>query len=113
MNSNSTQNVNTLFLKMFYIFIFCIFPFGVFSQTKNADKQEAIPLAQINSDTKTDPKQTPRRVDQRKGTWSFQWGYNRDSYTQSDISFHGPGYNFTLKDVVAKDKPENLIHPFI
>ncbi|AAS71122.1 hypothetical protein [Leptospira interrogans] len=107
---NSIQSVNIFLRKMFYIFIFCIFPFAAFSQTKNADKQEAIPFAQINPETKTDlsSKQTPRRVDQRKGSWSFQWGYNRDSYTQSDISFHGPGYHFTLKDVVARDKPEKF-----
>lgn len=50
----------------------------------------------------------PRSIDERKGTWSIQWGYNRDAYTQSDINFRGPGYRFTLKDVVAKDKPENI-----
>jgi hypothetical protein len=47
-----------------------------------------------------------RPVDEKKGRWSFQWGYNRASFTQSDINFKGPGYQFTLKDVVAKDKPE-------
>ncbi|MCE9598889.1 MAG: hypothetical protein K8S54_13060 [Spirochaetia bacterium] len=50
----------------------------------------------------------PRNVDQRKGTWSFQWGYNREAFTQSDINFRGPGYRFTLKEVVAKDKPERV-----
>lgn len=53
-------------------------------------------------------KKDVRRVDQRKGKWTFQWGYNRSSYTQSDINFRGQGYRFTLKDVVAKDKPESF-----
>jgi len=43
-----------------------------------------------------------------KGKWTFQWGYNRSSYTQSDINFRGPGYNYTLKAVDAKDKPESF-----
>ncbi|MBL8020842.1 MAG: hypothetical protein JNM27_14320 [Leptospirales bacterium] len=50
----------------------------------------------------------PRNVDQRKGTWCYQWGYNREAFTQSDINFRGPGYRFTLKEVVAKDKPEKF-----
>ncbi|MBI3395275.1 MAG: hypothetical protein HY042_05535 [Spirochaetia bacterium] len=55
--------------------------------------------------TKQDP---APNVERRAGHWSFQWGYNRDSYTQSDITFTGPGYKFTLKDVVAYDKPERV-----
>jgi len=47
-------------------------------------------------------------VHSKQGTWNFQWGYNRTSYTQSDINFRGPGYHYTLKSVVAKDKPESF-----
>ncbi len=37
----------------------------------------------------------------------FQWGYNRDWYTKSDIHFvDGDKYDFTIYDVVAKDKPD-------
>jgi len=32
------------------------------------------------------------------------WGYNRDYYLKSDISIHGPGYNFTIYNVSALDK---------
>ncbi len=49
----------------------------------------------------------------RAGRWSFQWGYNRSSYTQSDITFTGPGYEFTLKDVVAYDKPERVSEVYV
>lgn len=55
----------------------------------------------------------PRNVTDRKGHWSIQWGYNRDSYTQSDINFRGPGYRFTLHSVDAKDKPERLSTVYI
>ncbi len=32
------------------------------------------------------------------------WGWNRDSYTTSDIRFKGTNYDFTLSDVIAKDR---------
>jgi hypothetical protein len=41
----------------------------------------------------------------RKGEYYFFWGYNRSSYANSDISFHGKGYDFTLHDIVAYDLP--------
>lgn len=44
-----------------------------------------------------------RKVTERKGTMFGYWGWNRAAYTQSDINLHGPGYDFTLHDVVAKD----------
>lgn len=36
----------------------------------------------------------------------LQWGYNRAQFSTSDIRFTGPGYDFTLQEVVAKDRPE-------
>lgn len=42
----------------------------------------------------------------RKGKFYISWGGNRDYYTKSDITFKGNGYNFTLQDVKAKDKPK-------
>ncbi len=37
----------------------------------------------------------------------FQWGYNRDWYTKSDVHFKdGDKYDFTVYDMVAKDKPD-------
>lgn len=40
------------------------------------------------------------------GTLFFYWGYNRSYYTQSNIRFVGENYDFTLKNVVAKDRPD-------
>lgn len=34
----------------------------------------------------------------------FLWGYNREKYSNSDIHFHGTGYDFTVYDVKAKDR---------
>jgi len=39
-----------------------------------------------------------------KGKFYAHWGWNRAAYSSSDITFKGDNYNFTLKDVVAKDK---------
>ena len=39
----------------------------------------------------------------RKGKMYVHWGWNVSSYSNSDISFRGNDYNFTLSDVVAKD----------
>jgi hypothetical protein len=57
-----------------------------------------------------------------KGKLYFYWGYNRDAYTKSDISFKGEGFDFTINDVKAYDRqtpfgwaayflPENLTIP--
>lgn len=43
-----------------------------------------------------------------KGKWFVNWGGNRESYTKSDITFSGNGYNFTLQDVKAHDKPKGV-----
>ncbi len=34
------------------------------------------------------------------------WGYNRAQYSVSNIHFEGPGYDFILHDVAAKDAPK-------
>lgn len=41
---------------------------------------------------------------QNKGKFYAYWGWNRASYSASDITFKGENYNFKLTDVVAKDK---------
>lgn len=41
----------------------------------------------------------------KKGDAYFYWGWNRSAYTMSDIHFKGEGYDFTLYDVVAHDRP--------
>ena len=49
-----------------------------------------------------------RELVQRKGKFFFYWGYNRAAFTNSDIHFTGPGYDFTLKDVQANDRPQDF-----
>lgn len=43
-----------------------------------------------------------------KGSFYFQWGWNQAQYTTSDIHFTGPGYDFTLHNVKAKDRPTHF-----
>ena len=43
-----------------------------------------------------------------KGNLFIHWGYNRSGYTTSDISFEGPGYDFELKNVAAKDRQSSF-----
>lgn len=40
----------------------------------------------------------------RKGNFFIYWGWNRAAYTTSDIYFSGNDYDFTLENVVAKDR---------
>jgi hypothetical protein len=55
---------------------------------------------------------TDSQKPKKKGSLYFLWGYNRDSYTKSDIHFkstadnnpQGP-YDFTFYNAMAKDKP--------
>ena len=42
---------------------------------------------------------------QAQGTLYGYWGYNVSAYTKSDLRFVGQGYDFTLKNSVAKDNP--------
>lgn len=41
----------------------------------------------------------------KKGKIFVFWGWNRAVYSNSDIHFKGDGYNFTLKNVEAQDRP--------
>lgn len=41
----------------------------------------------------------------RKGQFHVYWGWNVSSYSNSDITFKGEDYNFTLDDVQAFDRP--------
>jgi len=48
--------------------------------------------------------QKENTVKGNKGKMYVIWGWNRGSYSNSDITFKGDNYNFTLHDVKAKDK---------
>ena len=40
----------------------------------------------------------------KKGSFYAYWGWNNAMYSNSDISFKGVNYDFTLYDVAAKDR---------
>lgn len=44
----------------------------------------------------------------RKGNFSIYWGWNRAAYTTSDIQFKGDNYDFTLTNVVGKDRQSSF-----
>ena len=46
----------------------------------------------------------PPTLNQR-GSWAISWGYNRSIFTKSNIHFEGEGFDFTLYDVKASDRP--------
>ncbi len=41
----------------------------------------------------------------RAGNLFIYWGYNRSSYTKSDLHFESPEYNFTIENARASDRP--------
>ena len=45
----------------------------------------------------------------QKGAIYLFWGYHRSVYGKSDIEFMGPGYDFTVLDATAHDKPSGDI----
>lgn len=47
------------------------------------------------------------KIEDQSGLY-FYWGWNNDWFTKSDIRFYGPGYRFTLQDVVAKDRQSDF-----
>ena len=48
-----------------------------------------------------------------KGKFYVYWGWNRGTYSNSDITFKGDNYNFTLSDVTANDRPTKFgINPY-
>ena len=48
-----------------------------------------------------------------KGTMFVYWGWNRAGFSKSDIRFKGNGYDFTLQNVTAKDRPSELSMAYI
>ena len=44
----------------------------------------------------------------KKGSFNFYWGWNRDAYSKSDITFRGNDYNFELENVQARDRQSPL-----
>lgn len=44
----------------------------------------------------------------KKGQMLIFWGWNRAMFSNSDIRFKGNGYDFTLNNVVAHDRPSDF-----
>jgi hypothetical protein len=40
-----------------------------------------------------------------KGSFFAYWGYNRAAFSYSDLHLDGPGYDFILRGITAKDRP--------
>ena len=59
--------------------------------------------AQVSKDSINTSKK--RSVNRRKGQFFASWGWNRESYSKSDIRFKGDNYDFTLNNAIADDKP--------
>ena len=53
------------------------------------------------------------RTYSNKGKFYLHWGYNFSSYAKSDLRLYGKGYDFTLKNVVAHDRPTPLSATYI
>lgn len=56
----------------------------------------------------------PTTSNSMKGKFYFYWGYNRETYSKSDIHFKGENFNFTVKNAVALDRQSPLaIDPYL
>ncbi len=53
------------------------------------------------------------RTYSNKGKFYLHWGYNFSSYAKSDLRLYGKGYDFTLKNVIAHDRPTPLSATYI
>jgi hypothetical protein len=87
-------------------FAFLLFTFFIASHSKaqNPDINErSLPVV-----TKSLFSPANQRNYTREGNFFTYWGYNFSWYNKSDIHFKGPGYNFTLKDVLAYNRPSKL-----
>lgn len=67
----------------------------VITDNKNVQSVEDLSLGKSES----------RLIFKRKSNLYFSWGYNRAFFSKSDIHFTGDGYDFTVKDVTARDQP--------
>ncbi|WEK18807.1 MAG: hypothetical protein P0Y49_18690 [Candidatus Pedobacter colombiensis] len=90
-------------MKRHYLFFFLL----IFSKKLSA-QQEITPSAPAPKIGKSIFGNEVKRNFSRKGDFFVTWGYNHSWYANSDINFKGPGYDFTLRDVVAQDRQTKL-----
>jgi hypothetical protein len=61
----------------------------------------------LNFSFSQNKEQSPTRyTSHNKGKFYIYWGGNRETYSNSDITFKGDNYNFTLENAQAEDKPK-------
>ena len=53
------------------------------------------------------------RTFSRKGEWFIHHGWNFSWYDTSNLNLKGPGYDFTLKNITAKDRQSKLSTDYI
>ncbi len=87
--------------KMIPMLTLCFVSFSLAAQVSKDSNRSFL----FRSGNAVTPNLETRELFKRKGSFFFYWGYNRSIYTTCDIHFWGDGYNFTLHNVTAKDKP--------
>ncbi len=92
-----------MMMKKFFeiVFVFFVGFNFVFGQSNNTTQE-------ISDNYDFGNKQTLK-----KGTMFVFWGWNRAGFSKSDIHFKGNGYDFTLNNVVAHDRPSELSMAYI
>ena len=87
---------------LLFLVTFSLYAAMIFAEP---DTHSVSTLATCNSQIIKSVFKTPSRKYFRSGKFVIETGLNWAWYFQSNIRFKGPGYDFTLKDVQADDKP--------
>ena len=94
--------------KFFQVFVFVFVGLSfIFGQKAVKDSTVIVEIEEISQ-----PVGRPISVT-KKGKMFVFWGWNRAGFTNSDIRFKGAGYDFTLENVVAHDRPSPLSLDYI
>ena len=94
--------------KFFQVFVFVFVGLSfIFGQKAVKDSTVIVEIEEISP-----PVGRPISVT-KKGKMFVFWGWNRAGFTNSDIRFKGAGYDFTLENVVAHDRPSPLSLDYI
>jgi hypothetical protein len=95
-------------MKKILLFLLSILTITAFAQS---------PTTTLADSTLNLPKSIFKNVSPRnysnKGKFYLHWGYNFSSYAKSDLRLYGKGYDFTLQNVVAHDRPTPLSSTYI
>jgi hypothetical protein len=95
-------------MKNIVLLVLSLFASTVFAQNPAVTKADST----LNLPRSIFKNISPRNYS-NQGTFYFHWGYNSSSYAKSDLRLYGKGYDFTLKDVVAHDRPTPLSSTYI